>query len=149
MFALTCNEDSQCTPIPLFSKILHWDSTEHFQWTESGTLYRTVGAVMIPIKRIRHQLRGWDAWNTKMCFRKKVFSSVSCGQDWRCASISKNSCRENKTPENLMWMLFICRERKRITAPGSHIPARWSWRDKSLPLSGKKIWGQTSAHRSN
>ena len=40
--------------------------------------YLTVGAVMPPIKRILHQLNGWLAWNTKMCFRKKVFNSVSC-----------------------------------------------------------------------
>lgn len=39
--------------------------------------YLTVGAVIIPIKRILHQLNGWLAWNTKICFKKKVFNSVS------------------------------------------------------------------------
>lgn len=38
---------------------------------------------------------------------------------------------------------------KKITAPSRHKPARWSWRDKSLLLSGRKIWGQTSARRSS
>lgn len=43
-----------------------------------GWTYRTVGAVMAPTRRIRHQLSGWEAWKTKMCFKKKVFNSVSC-----------------------------------------------------------------------
>lgn len=43
----------------------------------TGQNYLTVGAVMQPMKRILHQLKGWLAWNTKMCFKKKVFNSVS------------------------------------------------------------------------
>lgn len=39
--------------------------------------YLTVGAVMIPMKRILPQLKGWLAWNTKICFKKNVFNSVS------------------------------------------------------------------------
>lgn len=41
-------------------------------------IYLTVGAVMIPMNRIRHQLRAWLAGKTKMCLRKNVFNSVSC-----------------------------------------------------------------------
>lgn len=43
----------------------------------AGQNYLTVGAVMQPMKRILHQLKGWLAWKTKMCFKKKVFSSVN------------------------------------------------------------------------
>lgn len=40
-------------------------------------MYLTVGAVMIPMNKIRHQLRGWLDGKTKICFRKNVFNSVS------------------------------------------------------------------------
>jgi hypothetical protein len=43
----------------------------------TGQNYLTVGAVMQPMKRILPQLKGWLAWNTKMCFKKKVFNSVN------------------------------------------------------------------------
>lgn len=33
---------------------------------------------MIPMNRIRHQLRAWLAGKMKMCLRKNVFNSVSC-----------------------------------------------------------------------
>lgn len=45
--------------------------------------YLTVGAVMMPTNRIRHQLRAWLAGKTKMCLRKNVFNSVSCEQNIR------------------------------------------------------------------
>lgn len=57
-------------------------------------LYLTVGAVMMPMKRIRHQLRGWLAGKTKMCLRKNVFNSVS----WKNkVNFQKKFIRWNRT----------------------------------------------------
>lgn len=60
-------------------------------------LYLTVGAVMIPMNKIRHQLRGWLDGKTKICLRKNVFNSVSYKKkkervDFRCQSQLGHNC---------------------------------------------------------
>lgn len=67
--------------------------------------YRTVGAVMIPMKRIRHQLRGWEAWNTKICFRKNVFNSVSC---WRAEKQDKSEWKPKEPQRYILWSATVC-----------------------------------------
>lgn len=64
-------------------------------------IYLTVGAVMIPMNRIRHQLRAWLAGKTKMCLRKNVFNSVSCEK--KKEQMIKRTIVKNKSKYSIVY----------------------------------------------
>lgn len=69
--------------------------------------YLTVGAVMMPMNKIRHQLRGWLAGKMKICFRKNVFSSVSCKKKEERIHLICKKCHFHKNVSlYLLWPSF-------------------------------------------
>jgi hypothetical protein len=50
------------------------------------------------MKRILPQLKGWLAWNTKMCFKKKVFNSVNWREE-RSVIVVGKSTSEHANPQ--------------------------------------------------